>query len=238
MASPVSVSRDVPIHRLEPHPLPDPTAAFQWSEIFYDGMTHKNTHSLSHLNTPVSRNNNHHLEENTTMGDTERRQSNAAWITTMWFSMNSPLVSQTGGRVGGGEEDEQRSRAWGNPCFVLFCCYCMLLAQQNRSVHMRCICFELQSSSRVLSSSNPSLLRHKTGCQISEMSGGWDIENQARKIPRRQKQSFSDESFSYVHTHKENIPLLHHKQGTASLPTVSSYLITGAWSHAICCILM
>lgn len=71
-----------------------------------------------------------------------------------------------------------------------------------------------------------------------EMSGGWDIRNKARKSPRGQKQSFSDESFSYVHMHKENMPLLHHKQGTASLPTVSSYLITGAWSHAICCILM
>lgn len=74
----VSASGDVPIRRLEPHPLADPTAAFQWSEIFYDGMTHKNTHSLSHPNTPVSRNNNHHLEGNTTMGDTERRQPNAA----------------------------------------------------------------------------------------------------------------------------------------------------------------
>lgn len=153
MASPVSVSRDVPIHRLEPHPLPDPTAAFQWSEIFYDGMTHKNTHSLSHLNTPVSRNNNHHLEENTTMGDTERRQSNAAWITTMWFSMNSPLVSQTGGRVGGWEEGRKTSRgAELGETLVLFysvaivCCWpskigvsiCAAFVSNYRARHVFC----------------------------------------------------------------------------------------------------
>lgn len=150
MASSVSASGDVPIRRLEPHPLPDPTAAFQWSEIFYDGMTHKNTHSLSHPNTPVSRNNNHHLEGNTTMGDTERRQPNAAWITTMWFSMNSPLVSQTGGREDGrrgGRRAEEQSL--GKPLFfsvATVCCWpskigvsiCAAFVSNYRARHVFC----------------------------------------------------------------------------------------------------
>ena len=52
-------------------------------------------------------------KENTTVGDTERRQPNAACITTMWFSTNSPLKSQTGVRQAGrqaGREGRKMNR--------------------------------------------------------------------------------------------------------------------------------
>lgn len=61
--------------------------SFLVTERFYNRMTHKensltHTHTHTFLNTPVLRHRHHYLEETTTEGDTERRQPNAASITT------------------------------------------------------------------------------------------------------------------------------------------------------------
>lgn len=52
-----------------------PANILEWD----DTKTHTHTHkqSLSHLNTPVLRHTNHHLEETSPVGDTERRRPNA-----------------------------------------------------------------------------------------------------------------------------------------------------------------
>lgn len=123
--------------------------------------------------------------------DTDRRQPNAAWITTMWFSMNSPIVSQTGGRA------RKQRQSFGKPSFFPFCCYCIPLPQQSRSVHMCRTRLELQSSSRFLVSWDRAFKGIK--CAVisphayrANEGWGWNIGNQARKSSSGQKHNFSD----------------------------------------------